>query len=239
MKDLHPDALRVLELANAERTPTDADKARIERKLALGVGAAALASAAAASSASSAAAQGGLTGLAAKPAAAALKLWLAGGAILAAVTASYVLTQPDELEVQRVAPRAERAPEPVPVDVVPQAVVPPAPAIVEVKAPEPVPARVHKPKRDKGGLVAEELALLHAAQAAWRARDAREALALVKAHRTRYPRSQLALERDAILVLSLCELGQKDEASVLARRWLERAPRSPLRSSIESSCIVR
>lgn len=237
MKDLHPDALRVLELAHEERTPSAGDKARIEGKLALAVGAAALASGAVTSTASSAAAQGALSSLAAKPAAAAMKLWLAASAaVLTVVTASYVLTRaPDDAKVER----AERVMAQRPA-VVPQ--LPQPEPILEPQAVEPVaplpPARAHRPKRGKQTL-ATELELLHAAQAAWRARDAREALALVKAHRARYPRSQLALERDAIHVLSLCELGRKDEASALGRALIARAPNSPLRASIEQSCIVR
>jgi hypothetical protein len=240
MKDLHPDALRVLELAHEERTPSEADKARIEGKLALAVGAAALASGAVTSTASSAAAQGALSGLAAKPAAAAMKLWLAGSAaVLTVVTASYVLTRgPDDVKVERAQRVTEQAPAVLPQLPQPEAATPTLePQAIEPVAPLP-PARAHKPKRDKHTL-ATELELLHAAQAAWRARDAREALALVKAHRARYPRSQLALERDAIHVLSLCELGRKDEARALGRALIARAPNSPLRASIEQSCIVR
>jgi hypothetical protein len=242
MKDLHPDAQRVLDLAHEERTPSAADKSRIEARLALSLGAAALASGAVASTAGSAAAQGALSNLGAKPAAAALKLWLAGSALIAVVTAGYVMTRAPS-EDKPVAPIAAQVPEVAPQPVAQVELARQVEPTLRNEAVEQAPARAHKnvkaKHRDTPSTLAAELELLHSAQAAWRARDARQALAFVKSHRARYPRSALALERDAIQVLSLCELGQKQEASALGRSWLERAEHSPLRASIEQSCALR
>jgi hypothetical protein len=87
--------------------------------------------------------------------------------------------------------------------------------------------------------LAAELDLLHRAQVAWRSRDAASALALLNEHRARYPRSTLQLERDALQVLTLCELGQQAEAKRLAGSVLSRAPHSPLRASLEESCALK
>jgi hypothetical protein len=84
-----------------------------------------------------------------------------------------------------------------------------------------------------------ELDLLHRAQMAWRAREAAGALALLNEHRARFPRSTLQLERDALQVLTLCELGKTADAARLARSVLAAAPHSPLRASLEESCALK
>jgi hypothetical protein len=84
-----------------------------------------------------------------------------------------------------------------------------------------------------------ELDLLHRAQMAWRAREAAGALALLNEHRARFPHSTLQLERDALQVLTLCELGKTADAARLARSVLAAAPHSPLRASLEESCALK
>jgi hypothetical protein len=74
---------------------------------------------------------------------------------------------------------------------------------------------------------------------AWRAREAAGALALLNEHRARFPHSTLQLERDALQVLTLCELGKTADAARLARSVLAAAPHSPLRASLEESCALK
>jgi hypothetical protein len=58
-------------------------------------------------------------------------------------------------------------------------------------------------------------------------------------HRKRYPHSQLASERDALTVLSLCAINRTIEARAIARRFLRTAQRSPFKTSVEESCAGR
>jgi hypothetical protein len=125
------------------------------------------------------------------------------------------------------APRPEAAP---PVEVAPVRV----PGSEQSEAPPD--ARRAGKGTERAGTLLEELDLLHEAQARWRKGDAAGALALLSVHRTRYPRSQVVPERDALTVLSLCSLNRTAEARKVAQRFLHTAPRSPLRTSVEESC---
>jgi hypothetical protein len=83
-----------------------------------------------------------------------------------------------------------------------------------------------------------EVSLLRQAQQALRDGHAAQALALAQRHATLYPRSQMSLEGGALQVFSFCALGRKNEARRLATELLARAPRSPLRTSLEESCAI-
>jgi hypothetical protein len=225
MTDLDEEARRILHVARAARTPSPTDKARIERRLGVLLGASAL------TTAGVAAAQAGSAGGAAKSlgAVAAIKWLLGGGAVIGAALGGYLSISP-------------ATPEPV----VPQAPTaaasggPADNAPAQSTAGEPTQAAVEPPPEAAASdSLGAEVELLHRAQAAWRRHDARGALALLEAHRARYPRSKLELERDALRVLTLCELGRRDDAAPVAQAFLARAPRSPLRASVEESCALR
>jgi len=237
--DLDRDARRILDLATDARAPAAQDKARVEQKLAamLGVGVMA-----AAPTIASEAAHGASTVLSGAKAASstALKWWIASAVIVSAVTGYVALSSKPQGPVQ--------AP-PVTSKLVEASLVVPAPAPAIDEAPQehaPMTAAPERPariattkKHAAAGTLGDEIELLHRAQAAWRAHDAAHASALLDQHRTRFPRSELKLERDGLRVLTLCELGHKPEATALARRLLERAPRSPLRATIEESCALK
>jgi hypothetical protein len=104
---------------------------------------------------------------------------------------------------------------------------------------EPALATDAQPQNAASETLDAELDLLHRAQMAWRAREAAGALALLNEHRARFPRSTLQLERDALQVLTLCELGKTADAARLARSVLDAAPHSPLRASLEESCALK
>lgn len=237
--ELDPFAQRLLEITREARTPSERDKQRVERALSVSLG---LAASAAAGSASGAALSGASAVAAAKGSAAgvvALK-WLGAVAVTAsALTAGYLAFAPAEpalvnpqAPVEMAAPRAlepPRSPEPAPV-----VESEPAP---EVPRAEPrTERRSAAEKNKKPETLAEELDLLHDAQAKWRNRDAAGALALIAQHKQRYPRSALAPEREALRVFSLCAAGRVDEARAVARRAFAKAPRSPLRTAVEESC---
>lgn len=238
MTDLDPESRHILELATAARTPDARDKARIAQRLDAVIGGAAVAA--------------GTHGSAAlKNGTAALLKWIAAGAVIAAAAAAYVATSP------RTARETPHASTPVQTTAVP-ATVPSAaaepshPAATTATEPalEPAPqAQVpasrtphrveHRSPASAGDTLQDEIGLLHRAQAAWRAQDPAAALALLEEHRTRYPQSQLAPERDALQALSLCDLGKRDEGRRLARSVIARAPHSPLRASLEQSCALK
>jgi hypothetical protein len=88
------------------------------------------------------------------------------------------------------------------------------------------------------GDLAEEAALLHEAQAAWRAGQSAQALSLANQHAQRFPHSQLANERDVLRVLSLCKLGQVSAAKQVGARLLRTAKGSPWYQSVADSCAA-
>jgi len=236
--DLDRDAKRLLDLATEARTPVAADKARVEERLAAMLGASALAASSAVAGEAAQQASAALTGAKAAGSGA-LKWWIASALVASAVTGYVALSGRAPAPATKPAPRAAApiaAPEPIPE---PAHVATPAMAAADLPEPE-RPARALAPKKHADGSnLGDELELLHRAQAAWRAHDARQALSLIDEHRARFPRSDLRLERDGLRVLTLCELGRKSEASALAKKLLERAPRSPLRGTIEESCALK
>jgi hypothetical protein len=250
--DLDPEARRLLSLVQAARTPSDEDKARVEKQLALALGTAALA----APTAAAAKAVTGTGALKASSGLLTLKWFVGGSALLAAAVGGYVaLSEPAPVATSRgdrphaavPAQDLEVAASPAPAaPVVTPALEPPATVVPAAASDETDAAPAGSPARKKRKIapqesdrLAAELTLLHRAQSAWRAGDARGALSLVREHDQRFPRSELALERDTLEVLALCELGQKQAATRLAKRLLARAPSSPLRASIEESCALR
>jgi hypothetical protein len=237
MTDLDPEARRLVDLTREARTPSMGDRARIERMLAASL---LLTGASVAHTGSAAAAT--------KTASAALGVkWVAGIAVAAAVgTAGYFGWDQTRAKppVERTAdPGSEHAvahAPPVPEAPGTQAAEPVLVAPVHVPASEQTEARPDARRAGKGaerdGTLLEELDLLHEAQAKWRKGDAAGALALLSVHRTRYPKSQVVPERDALTVLSLCSMNRTAEAKKVAQRFLRTASRSPLRTSVEESC---
>jgi hypothetical protein len=245
--ELDPEARRILSLVQDARTPGADDKARVEQRLAVALGAAAtIATSASIASPAAATSASGLTTKAAGSAAA-LKWTIGGCALIAAAVATYAVSSDAEpSQARRPAPIA--APQALPAVVAAPAAFAPAPVAAPAKpsieAAEPaadtVRARRAQPHvRPERGALGDELELLHAAQGAWRSGDAARALSLVSEHRARHPRSTLGLERDALRVLALCDLGRTEEATRLGRAWLTRASGSPLRASIERSCAMK
>jgi hypothetical protein len=238
MMELDAESRRILELARGARTPSEEDKARVEHRvaMALGLSAAAASLAPVAHAASGAGAAKAATGVVA------LKWWLGGSALLVAAAASYLSLSSHAPQTVQRAPKPEAhaaAPTSVPTVADPVAPLTAVPAQVEPSQEPAARHFEHRRRNPHGDSLAAELDLLHRAQGAWRAREAGSALSLLEEHRARYPHSALGLERDALQVLTLCELSRKDDAARLARSVLARAPRSPLRASLEQSCALK
>jgi len=240
MTDLDPEARRILALARSARTPTAADKRRVALSLGVMTAASGLTVAHAAETAS-AVKSGSML--------ASVKLWIGGGALVLATAGGFVALSKPQPTASKATPAASTAaPAAAPVTEAPS-----APLVTELAAVDParsVPGRSVLPpratraaangraasSRKAADTLAQELDLLHRAQSAWRGREPAEALSLLDEHASKYPRSELRLERGALKVLTLCELGRERAASRLARALLRRAPNSPARAAIEESC---
>jgi hypothetical protein len=241
--DLDRDARHILELTRRARTPTADDKVRVDRRLA-----GALLLGATSAQAGNAATSKVVAGtLSAKWGAVAL-LAVAGAAAYAGLH-SFRGAAPSTTATQVAAAEpsvATAADAPVPgagstVEAPASAAVE-APVSAATKAPTNVAASDgpdvarSAPKHTPRATLPEELDLLHDAQAKWRAGNATAALALLGEHRSLFPHSELAPERDALTVLSLCATNRTAEAKRLAQRFLKHARNSPLRSAVEESC---
>jgi hypothetical protein len=232
--DLNPDARRLVNLARMARTPGEADKLRIAERLAVPL------AASAAISGATAAAKAAGTKAAGASLFASLGVKVAALVAVGVAATALVVTQlgshpepttprpapgPGPQVVAPVLPSAE--PSPISPENLPE-VVEPAPS----KA-VPGPSAPHVAKADE---LMEEAALLHQAQAAWRAGQSSEALKLASQHAQRFPHSQLANERDVLRVLSLCKLGQQAAAKRVGARLLKTAKGSPWYQSVANSC---
>ncbi|HET9955159.1 MAG TPA: hypothetical protein VFQ61_11680 [Polyangiaceae bacterium] len=245
MMELDSDARRLLELAREARTPTLADKIRIESAL---------------SQALQAAAAGGATGSVATGGGAAASTtkstvglatakWLAALSVPALVVGALQLRNPETGEPSGIGAASVVATRRVASN---QVVVTPSAAHSTPQTDpgfEPAVAShgdfvsrnagsrarsASKPSAPDS--LNQELDLLHAAQKAWRSGQAKQALVLIERHQREYPRSVLGLERDALRILSLCAAGREGEAKALARRFNGR--RSPLGAAVEQSCAA-
>jgi hypothetical protein len=136
-------------------------------------------------------------------------------------------------------PAASEEPTAAPVELAPPLVreleSEPEPSPSGKKAGPPPIASAPKPNDE----LAEEAALLHRAQSAWRAGQSAQALELANQHATRFPRSQLANERDVLRVLSLCKLGRAEAAKKVGARLLKKAKGSPWYKSVAESCAAQ
>jgi hypothetical protein len=167
--------------------------------------------------------------LSALPASSVVKIvpWLAlGGGGLLLVGAVALVTQ--QQAPGPLSPPAPPAPveAPVPPDPVPSAPVlalPPAAAIsARPSMPRAKPTEASNPSEDT---LAGEAKLLNQAHAVM-ATDPRKALAIGNEHAKRYPRGQLAAERELILVQALVKLGRAREAETRGRALRKSAPKS-------------
>jgi len=238
--DLNPDARQLVDLARQARTPGDADKRRIAERLAVPLAAgAAVGGATAAAKAAGAQAAG----------ASLFASWgvkLATLVVVGATATALVVSRGSSSSGSRATkPAPMSAPSPAPQVAPTPPVAEPAPvspdALPEQAAQPVAPPRSvaavapHVPKADE---LMEEAALLHQAQSAWRAGQIAKALELANQHARRFPRSQLANERDVLRVLSLCKLGQTASAKQVGARLLRSAKGSPWYQSVAASCAA-
>jgi hypothetical protein len=231
--DLSPDVRRLVDLARKARTPGAGDKLRIAERLAVPLAAGA-ATGTAVGTAKAGSSSSIFASLGVKLAAV-----VGAGAVTAAVVVTQVSTPPSPAPLPSSAAAARVAPAVAPKAeaVVPEAPPADAPVAPESLAPsKPTPLGAHSVR--PADELAQEAALLHEAQAAWRAGQSAQALQLANQHAQRFPRSQLSSERDVLRVLSLCKLGQTQAAKQVGARLLRKSKGSPWYQSVASSCAA-
>jgi hypothetical protein len=237
MDQLDQDAQRLLSRVRAAREPKADDKARMDALLAASLG---LAAGTSAVTAAASLPKGGVTGLGLKAALASTLLTLAGFGGYFGWQAARESVQPTAAGVVAPppAPAAPSVPAGEAVGEVAGAVAAAAePQTAEAPATEQQPTAAAPKRVVLKATLPEELDLLHEAQLRWRSGDAAEALKLLRRHQQRFPRSQLASERNALTALSLCTLGRYSQGRKQARRIIAQEPRSPLRASLEETCL--
>jgi hypothetical protein len=229
VNDLNTDARRLVDLARDARTPGAEDKLRIAERLALPLAG----SAAVVTTVSAGQAAAGTTLLAG------LGVKIAALLAVGALGGAIVVGQLEPERSPSVTPIQQAGAEPAREPPQPRlALDAPDPALEKKRAEaEPQKSAVShgsKPSDDLG----QEAALLHQAQSAWRAGQSAQALRLANQHAQRFPRSQLANERDVLRVLSLCKLGQVQAARQVGARLLSQAKGSPWYQSVAGSCAA-
>jgi len=152
--------------------------------------------------------------------------WLLGGTVAVAGAAGLRARRAEpHAPPQRppsAAPAPEQAREPVPPVEVAPALAPPAAAPAARAGATPAAKTPRVSELD--GLVGEERLLNEAHQAL--AASPRKALALAQSHARRYPRGQLAAERELITIEALLQLGRRHEAEARGRDLRRIAPNS-------------
>ena len=125
----------------------------------------------------------------------------------------------------------------------PIAVAPPT-ATEEVQAPISIKAKIFTPKTaaappsaPSGGAIEDEIELMARAQNALRTGDSRGALTFLDQHAARFPKGQMAEEREAFRIFALCAI-DKDGARAKATRFLRAHPNSPVLGRIRKECGI-
>jgi regulator of sirC expression with transglutaminase-like and TPR domain len=84
--------------------------------------------------------------------------------------------------------------------------------------------------------VDEEVRLLTAAQAAIRAGQPAQGLALLDQHAARFPKGKLSEARDVAHMMAQCALGNRDASRREVERFLRHSPRSPYADRVQRIC---
>jgi hypothetical protein len=236
MTRLGPDARRLIHEARSGEDPSERDRARIQAKLALRIGA-------------------GVAATAVSRSAGATASSLSLKMIVGSVAVIVALGGTSATDANRWQKPAEPAPAPMQVQAPAQAspgVEPPAAA----SAPEPVvaePAPAARPRAAAPGhdskrpsstaapsaapaTIGEELRLLQQAHDQLKENDPQAALATLDRHAKNFESGALREESTAARVLALCKLGRRDEAHQLAARFLAESPSSPLAPRLRRAC---
>ncbi|MFK8000886.1 MAG: hypothetical protein AB8H86_14910 [Polyangiales bacterium] len=264
---LSSEAQDFLSLATSEGdiSPSDADRKRVRKGVAVALAATSAAGVAASAGSASAAA----SGAALATGGLGLKALMVVGLVTVAGAGALSFTGPDEADARtsssatRRAQRAEAAepsppsapalpvaeptvesvPVPSPTDVTPiaEALTPtpatvPRPSASTRRSPPQVAPPVALDEAPSAMSLSDELGLLRAAQRARVQGNFDEALRQLAEHNRRFPAGRLAAERDGTRVFVLCDAARAAEATSAQRAFLRDHASSPLAHRVRSGC---
>lgn len=130
-----------------------------------------------------------------------------------------------------------RAPTPTPTRAASDGAAAIAPVVPSSKPTEPARPEQRGTKRSRSTpSLAEELALLRAADAALDRGDAKKAIALLDRHAREYPRGQMIPERMLQKGIALCRLGKREASRATVEKLLRAYPTTPLRVRASAVC---
>jgi RNA polymerase sigma-70 factor (ECF subfamily) len=105
------------------------------------------------------------------------------------------------------------------------------PVAARSPAPAPAPAPVDT--------LAEETRVIGEARRALAKGDAREALALLDDHATKFPKGRMTVDARALRVGSLCAIGRTDDARAAAKALADEYPSSPSAVGVRDACATQ
>jgi hypothetical protein len=213
-----------------EGAPPEA-RARLSRKLEAAIAAGALAGAATLTQGTASAAGGGVAG-----AGWALKAAAVGVAVLGLVGAGALYSTPRS---NTSALKAASSTSPPGRDAASAAATSSFGLPGSVESAEPPPPKrpnAAPPEKHRAQDLAEELALLRAAQRELGAGNAKQALETLRQYSERFPRGALGPEAKIARIQALCASGQTELAGREAAQFVQRNPRSPLAERVRHGC---
>lgn len=239
MDDMSPELRALTDSARRGDDPTDDDRARVRRALALKLGAAALGTSAAASAGSSAsvAASKGVF----------VVWWFKVGVaalVVASVTTAVVVTRPKQsgAPVRVSAPsavaRVREAPARMETDVaMTPAVRVETPDAAVASAPSAAVVRQTPRAREEANDLTEELAALREARRAMAAGEPERALEILDTYARAHHGGVMAVEREGARLIASCAAGRDVRAE--AEAFVTRHGDAPLASRVRAECVDR
>ncbi|HEX6836980.1 MAG TPA: outer membrane protein assembly factor BamD [Polyangia bacterium] len=216
-----PPRLELLLAAERAAAPPDGERDEVARRLTKTLG---LATLGGGSAAGAAHATGGVKAIVTKSVAAKIVVAVAvGGASVGGVVGTVRLAQRHHHHA--IATSAVAAP----------AVAAPAVVAPAVAAPAPPTAPNSDVHRSRHSDLAAERSLLTDARSALQSGDTARALTILTAHARRFPRGQLAEERDALEIVALARAGDQPRARARAEEFVRRHPHSLFLPSVRQA----
>ena len=239
MDDMSPELRALTDSARRGDDPTDDDRARVRRALALKLGAAALGTGAAASAGATASV------VASKGVFAAW--WVKAGVaalLVASVATAVVVTRPKRAgaPVRVSAPSAVARVREAPASTETPVVVTPAvrvetPDAAVVSAPSAVVVRQTPRAREEASDLTEELAALREARRAMAAAEPERALEILDVYARAHRGGVMAVEREGARLIASCAAGRDVRAE--AEAFVARHGDAPLASRVRAECVDR
>lgn len=242
MSDLTPEDRALIDRARDDAAPTAADRARVQRRLAAQLGAAAVGLTTTTTATTAAASS--WVGISAAKVVVALGIVTAGAAVVYTTSrpSHTPLVAPSSAVGIASRPQPSRPESTIPAPPATSSEPPAIPSTTPIVAPLRPAEKSLRPTASAStstSTLDEELALLAQADASLRRGDATKALTQLDEHARRFPKSSVKEERDVERVLALCAAGRSPEARREADAILKAHPSSPYTARLRASCVFR